>query len=231
MSSLSDLLSNEVDRLNNKKTNIDSTLSAQTRIMNLNESYRKKYAKYTQLVAVVVFTIIAFLLVNALPKIIPAIPGFVINVLTLIVVIVSLYTLMNIYMEIDSRSNTNYDELDLPPNVDMSFNNLAFGLTQDASANQASNFDLSSIYSQLAQFGITTCVGDDCCPDGWKFDSRTNKCALTNGFTTLEGAYLEEIDAYGFPRSSIGAYAQDGETFSTVGEQYVEDRFKVQPIQ
>lgn len=230
---LTDLLTTEQTRLNAKKSNIDATMKAQGRLMSLNDSYRKKYSKYTQMVAIFTISVILFLLLNALPTIAPFIPRIIIDVLIVLLVFIATYKLFTIYTEIQSRSNLNYDELDIPPKVDPSANFTALALGQ--SDNKDKSMDLNALYGILAQYGITTCVGQQCCPEGWTYDETANSCIenvgrAKSGFTLLSDVPEEEKREVGFPKTNLGSPASGGSTFRTVGEQFVEPRFLAQPL-
>ena len=228
---LTDLLTTEQARLSAKKDNIDATMAAQGRLMSLNDSYRKKYSKYTQMVAIFTISVILFLLLNALPTVAPFIPRIVIDVLTVLLVFIATYYLFTIYSEIQSRSNLNYDELDIPPNVDPSANNVVSALGQSDNTNQG--MDLNALYGILAQYGITTCIGDQCCPSGYKYDTTSNTCIEDTGrqsFTLLSDVSEEEKREVGFPKTNLGSPASGGSTFRTIGEQFVEPRFLAQPL-
>jgi hypothetical protein len=244
--SLSEILTRERNRLSEKKANIDTTLAAQGRLMTLNDSYRKRYSRYTQMIAVFVFATIGFLIVSALPRVAPFIPKLVVDVLSLAVVLIAAYMIFTMYMEINSRSNTNYDELDIPPSVDVSGNLTSLDLGQK----ETTEWSMGDISELLAKYSINTCFGGDCCPDGYIYNAAQNKCveAATaggaaaspptsppptpptpptppaqsgqSGFTTLNDVLP----------GSLGTPAPVGQQFSTVGEKYVESRFLAPPI-
>lgn len=231
---LSDLLIRERDRLREKKSNIDTTLAAQGRLMTLNDSYRKRYSRYTQMIAVFVFAVIGFLLVSALPRIAPFIPKLIIDVLSLFIILYATYKIFSLYLEINSRSNTNYDELDIPPSVDVSGNLMSLDLGQKEKA----GWSMGDISELLARYQINTCFGGDCCPDGYIYSSEQNKCVEAS----LAGApaptpaapapagetFTSMSDAFS---NTLGTPASVGQRFTTVGEKYVEPRFLAPPIQ
>jgi hypothetical protein len=170
--SLSEILTRERNRLSEKKTNVDTTLAAQGRLMTLNDSYRKRYSRYTQMIAVFVFATIGFLLVSAIPRVAPFFPKFLIDVMSLAIILYAAYLIFSMYMEINSRSNTNYDELDLPPSVDVSGNMMALDIGQK----NKTEWSLGDISELLAKYSINTCFGGDCCPTGYVYSSTSNKC-------------------------------------------------------
>ena len=239
---LSDILEKERQRLEQKKTNIDTTLAAQGRLMTLNDSYRKRYSRYTQMIAIFVFAVIAFLLVSALPRVAPFIPRFLIDIMSFFIVLIAAFKMFFLFTEIQGRSNTNYDELDIPPSVDLSGNLTSIDIGQT----EKSEYNIGDIATLLSSYGISTCFGGDCCPDGYIYDKVTNKCveAVSNApapaapatatppaprqaFTLLsEAEDKSELDSH-----TLGTPAPYGQMFSTEGEKYVERRFIAPPLQ
>jgi hypothetical protein len=113
-----DIIDDEYNRLYQKKAQIDSALSAQQRNIVLNESYRKRYSRYTQMVIVISLALIGYLGILALRKSVPAIPEFVADLVTALIFVGAIVYCAFALFEINTRNITNYDELDLPPYVD-----------------------------------------------------------------------------------------------------------------
>ena len=105
----------EYERLNAKKKTIDDALSAQKRAIWLNESYRKRYSRYTRIVMIISAVFVIYLGVLAFRKYLPSYPEWISDVLLIIVFSGGAVLCVNILVEIAGRSTTNYDELDLPP--------------------------------------------------------------------------------------------------------------------
>ena len=108
----------EYIRLNDKKTEVDAALTGQQRAVRLNDSYRKRFSRYTYMVMAVSLLLILYLAIIALRKALPIVPEWVTDViLGLAMVGVFIYCIYTI-QEIATRSILNYDELDLPPYVE-----------------------------------------------------------------------------------------------------------------
>ena len=105
----------EYNRLKEKKQSIDDALSAQKRAIGLNESYRKRYSRYTRIVMIISAVFVIYLGVLAFRKYFPSYPEWISDVLLIIVFFGGAVLCLNILVEIAGRSTTNYDELDLPP--------------------------------------------------------------------------------------------------------------------
>ena len=187
----------ELKRLEEKKANADSILSSQDRLSKLNEGYRKRYAKYVEIIMMLVLLYAIYLGMQMLQKKIPAIPQIAVDVVTMLLIFYLGYYLFNAFWELSTRSLINYDELEMAP-YDSSGVNVA-----DLEAN-------SKILSKGASHDI--CVGEECCP-GY-FNKETQLCgtvpissntvaasATISGFTSLE-QYTLERDRYELPFNS-----------------------------
>ena len=113
--SATDVIEAEYNRLNTKKKTIDDALSAQQRAIWLNESYRKRFSRYTRIVMIISIVLVIYLGVLAFRKYFPTYPEWITDLLLIIVFFIGAVLCITILLEIASRSTSNYDELDLPP--------------------------------------------------------------------------------------------------------------------
>lgn len=114
VSSSDEVINAEYVRLNTKKKNMDDAISAQKRVVWLNESYRKRYSRYTQIVMIIAMVLVIYLGVLAFRKYFPNYPEWISDIVLIIVFFIGAILCVNILIEISTRSITNYDELDLP---------------------------------------------------------------------------------------------------------------------
>lgn len=190
----------ETDRLNAKRTAVDAAYNAQTRNSMLNESYRKRYSKYVEILAVLVIGMILYLGIAALPEMFPVIPSSVADALSIVLVSGVIIYIVFAFIEIFNRSKINYDEVDLPP-VN------AEGKISDAAG--ATGMDAAQQAALLSTAG--ECSAATCCPAGTVYNTvhrtclslaeivscptGTSQLQTTGGggykcaFTTLEQAY------------------------------------------
>jgi len=139
----------EAYRLSRKKQNVDQALDGQNRMITLNDSYVKKYAKYNQIILVIVLVILAILGAIMLGTYVPAIPSVVNDLIMILAVGIGLIVIYTIYMEIQKRDSLYFDKLktsipDLSGNLDISDN------------------DINSDQAFLLGGG---CFGEKCCGD------------------------------------------------------------------
>lgn len=110
-----DVMNNEYARLQAKKTMVDNALSGQSRAIFLNESYRKRFSRYTKIVIIISLSLMIYLGIVALRKAVPFIPEFATDLFMGLVFAICFIYIVWILLEINSRSLTDYDELYLQP--------------------------------------------------------------------------------------------------------------------
>ena len=167
------VLDAEYERLVDKKKSVDSALDNQKRALLLSSSYSKKYAQYTKVIITLVVGLVGYLAIQTLESTLSVIPGFVFDGLTVLLLAYVVYTIVYVFIEINGRSPTNYDELNLSP------------ISQSATVTDTQKAATAKTGNIVDTADRTTCSGDACCPG--RFNSQTNLCA----FTTIEGAYDE----------------------------------------
>jgi hypothetical protein len=169
-----DFYNDEVTRLRDKQNTADEITRSNERLAAMNDSYRKRYAKYVQILMVLVLAFAIYLAVVLLQKQFPMIPQFVVDLIMIVLIFLVAFYLFNAGWELYSRSLINYDEVDLP--------------VYDASG--ADLVELAKKGQVIAGVNATAppCVGVECCPPGKSIDPATSKC---QPFTTLEYSNIE----------------------------------------
>lgn len=179
---MSDIISAESRRLQEKKTNIDSAIATRERVAELNESYRLRYIEYTKMTAVFVLALVLFGVLQFLSKRFPIIPSLIIDLCYVALFCGTCIILYLIYLNIQSRDNLYFDKLrtNPPSSTDLS------GMPQDPSGNLFDSMNLGA------------CIGKDCCSLGTQWDISNSYCVplITagsskniSGFSTLSTSY------------------------------------------
>lgn len=164
----------EISRLEAKQSQATNLIASQKRLTLLNDSYRKRYAKYVQIIMVLVLAYIVYLGMKLLQKSVPVIPSIVFDIGIILLIFFIAYYLFFAFSTIRSRNNTNYDELNIP-----ALNN---GSGVDASALESGKLAPNTLVGEV-------CVGEECCPDGYDWDQTTNKCvAVASGSGSVSGS-------------------------------------------
>jgi hypothetical protein len=176
----------ELRRLDEKKANADSILASQDRLSKLNEGYRKRYAKYVEILVVLIVLYSLRLLALTLHKQFPVVPEMVVDIVTILLIFYAGYYLFNAYWELSTRSVINYDELDLP--------------AYDASGIDVSKLKESGQIFKETGSNIDLCVGEECCPG--EFNNITKRCGNSSPtsssvpvstFTLLEQTDMKKL--------------------------------------
>lgn len=170
----------EYNRLINKQDQAVKVLGSQQRLSALNDSYRKRYAKYIEMMMVLILAYAIYLGVSMLQKSIPAIPSLVVDVVIVVLILFVVFYMYFAFMTLMSRDVLDYDELDIPPIRD------GTGVVPLDASGQA-----AAVGTGLLGPSGESCVGSDCCPGitGAFWNPDSNKCdgqTVASTFTTLE---------------------------------------------
>lgn len=189
---VSEIITNERLRLLNKKKKVDANLETQSRLMMLQDSNRKRTTRYTAIMAYLVFGVLAYVFLEFLGGMFVAIPGMVFTILKLVVIGVTVYAILTAYTDIATRSTGNFDEIDVPPIIDLSGNGVGLKLSETEST--------PSNAGNVGQFLDGQCRGETCCATGTNWDPKISQCVKDETFTTMDtldvqGVYLNSIKA------------------------------------
>ena len=171
----------ELRRLNDKNENAKSILNSQDRLAKLNDSYRKRYSKYVEILIVLIIAYTLRLGIVLLRKYFPAIPMLLVDIVTTLLIFAVSYYLFNAYWELNTRSNINYDEIEIP--------------SYDSSGVNVSDIDERGRVSGTDN-SLDTCIGEQCCPGNFNTDEQRcntgNVVALSSGFTSIEQSMADK---------------------------------------
>ena len=175
---VNDIVNTELTRLQTKKNNIDTALEGQKRGIQLNDSYRKRFQYYTKIVVIIIVCLAIFIGLVMLGRLVPVIPSFLIDILCVITVASGIVATYFVYLDIQSRDKTNFDELSLKNPGLLSTDDI-----KRKTATAAANGDL------LGSVNLGYCVGAACCSDasGTVWDASQSMCVTkpTTNFTTM----------------------------------------------
>lgn len=173
------ILIQENERLNQKKIGVDDAITSQRRLIELNESYRKKSAQYINMLLVIVIVALIYLVLVLLRRNFPIIPKMVFNILIAILFAVGLLLLISISYKMKKRDEMNFDKL-------------AFVPPPDSSGNIYTSGNVSSSGSYLAMPDFSAyCNNGNCCSEGTVWNPEKSVCVSIDlsAFTLLSEAY------------------------------------------
>ena len=156
---MNDIVSQETDRLDLKKTQVDNALIGKNRMIALNESYKEKYERYNTIAIVIVITLAVLILLIIFQRFFIFIPSAIFDLLIAILLALSGIYIIWIVVDILSRDNMNFAELNLRDPAIVNGN---------LSASGPNNNYLNMNY----------CVGSDCCKNDTVWDSTIGQCHL-----------------------------------------------------
>ena len=81
---INDILTTEANRLDQKKHNIDSAVTGQQRMIEINDSYQKRYAAYTKMAIAFIVGLVLYIFMNRLMILLPFIPEIIFYILIII---------------------------------------------------------------------------------------------------------------------------------------------------
>jgi len=167
-----DIVNAEKKRLQDKKQGVDNAAFGQKRAVELNNSNRLKQNSYTNLLIILIITLVLFVGIMIASNYLTFIPQVVFDLLSIIVISVGIYIALYSFLDIQGRNNMNFNQLDLA-----GMNNSIAGNSKAAGAGGPKNLI-------TGDFG---CVGSDCCGPATIWDQGNNICK--QGFTTMSFSY------------------------------------------
>jgi len=171
--SVNTIVTNEHNRLEQKKESVDNAYSSQQRAIYMNDNIQKRYNAYSKmLIALVIGATILFAL-SFLQSYVPFIPSFIFIISYIIIIsAVTIYSI-NIYKDIQKHERLDYDRLYMKPMSDA--DNVVISSSGDFSLNlPTSGLCGSGTVMRFVtdQYGIIT---PTCLPSS------------TNGFQNMDG--------------------------------------------
>lgn len=177
-----------LDRSNQE---VHDKIASQKREIDLTDNHRKRIAEYNKIVMIIILALCALIFVNILKSKITILPEIIFDILTIIIVSYTIILCLTRYFNIQSRSLTNFDELDFnPPAIDSS---AEMKRKQMAAAKTG---DL------LGSVATTGCVGKTCCDTGTVWDTVKLRCIEAFNTITTDPPLMKpyapcEFDHYG----------------------------------
>jgi hypothetical protein len=175
--SLNNIVQSEQQRLQQKQQSVDSAFYTQNRLIEFNESAKKRTQAFNYIIIVIVIAFIIIFVLLVIYRFLPFIPVpfFVVLILSVAIIII-IYKLVDIY----SRWNMDYDIYSLQQPVLHSIN---YDLSNNPLINSRSNI-LNSLNINSCQ-DPNSCQGPNCCSTGTTWNAVQGKCfPMTTSPTT-----------------------------------------------
>lgn len=165
------------NELNNSKARLEvleQEKNNKIRLVEINTYFGDKYAEHSQLMKIIIFTLIP-IIVLALLNNKGILPNIIYYILLVIVSVIGAYFFWYRFASIIKRDNMNYQEY----NWYFDPNSVSGGSSTTTTTDPWSG-----------GLNLGTCIGDACCSDGLTYDASLNQCvnsSSTSGFTTIGG--------------------------------------------
>ena len=172
------IVENELNQAKERLEVLEIEQNNKVRLVEINDYFGDKYAEHSQLMKIVIFTLVPIIILIFL-KNKGILPNIVYTVLVVIIALIGIYFFWYRFASIITRDNMNYQEYDwYTPNV--------------APTGSAS---LDDPWSGI---GVGTCVGQYCCSEGQTYDSSLNQCVgdstvVVSGSSSAEGFTTESM--------------------------------------
>jgi hypothetical protein len=152
------IVESELNKAKKQLQDLEQQKNNKIRLVEINSYYGDKYAEHTELMKIVIFTLIPVIILVFLNNK-GILPNVIYNILIILVAIIGAYYFWSRLISILSRDNMNYQEYKwyFDPNK--------------MPVEPASSDD-----PWVSGFDFGTCIGDACCSPGMTYDADINQC-------------------------------------------------------
>lgn len=163
------IVENELNNAKKRLEILEQEKNNKIRLVEINTYYGDKYAEHSQLMKVVILTLLPVVILGLLNKK-GILPSAVYNILIVIIAVIGGYFFWKRFASIITRDNMNYQEYNwsFDPNT--------------ATTSTSTTTTSDDPWESNVDYG--TCIGDACCSNGLIFDSSTNVCVVSTSTTT-----------------------------------------------
>lgn len=153
------IVESELNKSKKRLQILEAEKNNKIRLVEINNYYGDKYAEHSQLMKVIIFTLVPIIILTFLNNK-GILPSIIFNILIAIIAAIGAYYMWSIYASIIMRDNMNYQEYDFffNPNT----------------APKGSTSDRGDPWLSLNVPG--SCIGEYCCSTGQTWDSELNQC-------------------------------------------------------
>ena len=153
------IVENELNQSKKRLEFLQAEKNNKIRLVEINEYYGDKYSEHSQLMKILIFTLVPIIILAILHNK-GILPTVIYQGLIIIISVIGIYFFGKRYASIITRDNMNYQEYDW-----------YFQNTGDSSSTIA-----DSSFDPWESLDIGTCIGEYCCSSGQTWDSSLNQC-------------------------------------------------------
>jgi hypothetical protein len=161
------IITNETERLNQKKQSVNDVLTSKERMIQLNTNYVERTAHYQKMLIAVIIGLAIYLFIYLINKVVP-IPDVIFSLILIVVFLVIGIYCFNVYLVIINRDPMDFSKINKPPP-----NKLTPAQIDNANASNAKSSDIDL----LSILDANMCIGSSCCSlDTTVWDISSQKC-------------------------------------------------------
>jgi hypothetical protein len=170
-----EIVESELNKAKKRLEILEEEKNNKIRLVEINTYYGEKYAEHSQMMKIIIFTLIPIIILGFLNSK-GILPSMIYNILIVIISVIGGYFFWKRFASIITRDNMNYQEY-----------NWYFD------PNSAPSGSSSSDDPWLSDSNYGTCIGDGCCSDGLTYDSSMNQCVPSTTSTTTTTTSTESF--------------------------------------
>lgn len=160
------IVESELNKAKKRLEILEEEKNNKIRLVEINNYYGDKYAEHSQLMKIIIFTLIPIIILGFLNNR-GILPNIIYNILLIIIAFIGAYFFWTRFTSIITRDNMNYQE---------------YNWHFDHNAAPTGSSSISDPWLNNSNFG--TCVGNACCADGLTYDTSLNQCVPGTSTTT-----------------------------------------------
>jgi hypothetical protein len=153
------IIESELNKSKRRLQALETEKNNKIRLVEINDYYKDKYAEHSQLMKIIIFTLVPIIILAILNNK-NILPNTIYYILVVIISIIGAYFFWSTFASIIMRDNMNYQEY-------------AWNFNPNSASTTSTT---SSSDPWLNKNAGITCVGETCCSDGMIYDSSLNKC-------------------------------------------------------
>lgn len=168
------IVESELNRAKKRLELLEAEKNNKIRLVEINNYYGDKYAEHSQLMKIIIFTLVPVIIISVLHNK-NMLPDIVYKFSLIVISIIGGVYFWRRYASIISRDNMNYQEYiwHFDPNTVQTGSTTTITTTSDP-------------WASTGSFG--TCVGQSCCSSGQVYDSSSNQCVVPNSMPSTTSA-------------------------------------------
>ena len=202
------VIEKQLNQIKEQMNQSDNIKNNKLRMVEINTYYGKRYKSYTELMKIVIFSSILFLILALLKKK-EFIPENISNALLSIFLIISLFFILQKINDIYWRDNMDFDQYNWF-NVPDSYEKTVFEYDKEAIEGENIEDDLENNFYDITKesSAIIGCIGAKCCSKNMKYDKKQEKCVdEVDSFLTMAFIKSDNTARLNSPNSDIKPFS------------------------